>query len=145
MHPYPHHYQASARASAEGMVEVQSPGLPTMPSASPPEFDGPGGVWSPETLLMASLADCFLLTFRAIARASKLEWRSLECAVEGVLERTPTGPWFTGFTTRARLEIGPGVDAARATLLLEKAEKGCLIANSVKGERHLECEVVTAA
>jgi uncharacterized OsmC-like protein len=40
-----------------------------------------------EDLLVASVADCFAITFRAIASASKMEWLDLECSIEGKLER----------------------------------------------------------
>jgi hypothetical protein len=33
----------------------------------PREFDGRGNQWSPESLLAAALADCFVLSFRAVA------------------------------------------------------------------------------
>jgi organic hydroperoxide reductase OsmC/OhrA len=141
MHPYPHHYQAAASGNADGAVQLTSPGLPTLASAPPPEFDGPGGAWSPETLLVAALADCFILTFRAIAKASKYEWLGLECSVEGVLERGASGASFTRFTTKAKLRVPAGADVERAKVLLEKAEKGCLIANSVSGTRHLDSEI----
>lgn len=141
MHPYPHHYQAGASGAADGAVQLTSPGLPTLASAPPPEFDGPGGAWSPETLLVAALADCFILTFRAIARASKYEWLGLECSVEGVLERGASGASFTRFSTKAKLRVPAGADVERAKVLLEKAEKGCLIANSVSGTRHLDSEI----
>jgi organic hydroperoxide reductase OsmC/OhrA len=143
MHPYPHQYQASASGSTDGPLQVSSPGLPVFESAPPPEFDGPGGVWSPETLLVASLADCFILTFRAVARASKFEWLGLECSVEGVLERGATGASFTRYTTKAKLRVPAGADVERAKVLLEKAEKGCLVANSVTGTRHLESEITS--
>ena len=39
------------------------------------------------TLLIAAVADCFILTFRAVARASRFEWISLGCTVDGVLDR----------------------------------------------------------
>ena len=142
MHPYPHTYRATASAAATGMVNVGSPGLPDLPSAPPPEFDGPGGVWSPETLLCAAISDCFVLTFRAIARASKFEWTSLDCQVEGVLERAEGGARFTRYVTRATLHAPAGVDRARATQLLEKAEHGCLVAASLNGVRELSCEIV---
>ena len=83
MHPYPHIYTAAASGRPEGAVGLTSPGLPEIATASPPEFGGPGGVWSPETLLCASIADCFVLSFRAIASASKVEWSELACRVEG--------------------------------------------------------------
>jgi len=49
MHPFPHIYHAAATAEASGPVAVTSGELPRLETAAPPEFDGPGGVWSPET------------------------------------------------------------------------------------------------
>ena len=144
MHPYPHHYSASAAGGAIGLVAARSPGLPELETAAPPQFDGPGGVWSPETLLCVSLADCFILTFRAVSRAARFEWLRLECRVEGVLERPVQSAEFTRFTTFATLTIPAGADAAKARTLLERAEHGCLIANSLRGARALESRVVVA-
>jgi organic hydroperoxide reductase OsmC/OhrA len=70
MHAYPHTYVASAQGTDTGFVVVGSPQLSAMETAAPPEFGGPRGLWSPETLLSASVADCFVLTFRAIVRAA---------------------------------------------------------------------------
>lgn len=144
MHPYPHTYAASAAAQAEGEVTLSSTGLADLPSMPPPEFDGPGGYWSPETLLTAAVADCFVLSFRAVSRASKFDWSGLSVSVEAVLERVDGVTRFTRFTTRARLAVAAGMDAGRARTLLEKAEKVCLITNSLSAESHLETEVVTS-
>ena len=57
MHPYPHHYTVHARAEHIGDVDVSAEGLPTLRTAPPVEFDGPGDRWSPETLLCAALLD----------------------------------------------------------------------------------------
>lgn len=142
MHPYPHVYRASVGTAEEGEVVVGSPGLPDIASLAPPEFGGPSGYWSPETLLTASVADCFVLSFRAIARASKFSFKSLSADVEGMLDRVDGVSRFTRFTTRARLVVPQGTDAQRAGRLLEKAEKVCLVTNSLSAERHLESEVV---
>jgi len=145
MHPYPHTYAVSAQGRSAGAVSVNGSELPTLETAPPPQFDGPGGTWSPETLLCAALADCFILTFRAVSRAARFEWAQLECRVEGILERVERSARFTHFTTFARLTIPQTTDASKARDLLERAEHGCLISNSVRGERKLEIEVVTAS
>ena len=49
MHPYRHMYIASATGDPSGLVAVTSAQLPRLETAAPPQFDGPGGVWSPET------------------------------------------------------------------------------------------------
>lgn len=142
MHPYPHVYQAAAAGTPVDFVQVSSPGLPTLQAAPPPQFDGPGGVWSPETLLCAAVANCLLLTFRAIARASKFDWQQLDCQVEGTLERVDGTSRFTRFVTRVTLHVPAGADAERARLLLEKAEHGCLISNSLNARRELVAQIV---
>ena len=137
MQPYPHVYTATANGQPDGAVALTSPSLPAITTASPPEFDGPGGLWSPETLLCAAIADCFVLSFRAIARASKIDWSELACRVEGTLERAEGAAQFTQFTTYASIKVSSESDTAKVRRLLEKAEQLCLISNSLRGQRRL--------
>ncbi len=141
MQGYPHFYVASASAGNEGNVVVSSEGLPDLDTASPPQFDGPLGVWSPETLFSAAIADCFVLTFRAIARASKFEWTSLECRAEGVLERPEKTTFFTTFNVHAVLHVPSGAKVEIAQRLLEKAEDLCLITASLKSDVVLTTDI----
>jgi organic hydroperoxide reductase OsmC/OhrA len=143
MKPYPHHYTASATGAAIGSVVISAPTLPRIETAPPPEFDGPGGIWSPETLLCAAVADCFILTFRSVARAAHFNWTALECRVEGVLEHIGSASQFTSFATSVQLTVPPGADPARARLLLSRSEQACLIANSLRGERTLAIDILT--
>lgn len=144
MDPYPHRYRVTAAGAAAGEIAVTSPGLPALRSAPPREFGGPGDLWSPETFLVAALADCFLLTFRVVARAARYDWTALECEVEGLLDRPERTTHFTGFTLVARLRIPAGGDAEKGRQLLEKAEHGCLISSSLVGVKRLEAVVTTA-
>ena len=145
MQPYPHTYSAQAGGSATGTVPVVSGALPAIETAPPAEFDGPGNTWSPETLLVASIADCFILTFRGVSRAGKFSWKRLECVVEGTLERVDGVAQFTRFTTRPTLTVDVGADPVKARELLERAEKFCLVANSLRGERVLDAKIIEDA
>ena len=145
MHPYPHTYVVEASALPIGDVTVSSARLPGLTVAAPQEFDGPGDRWSPETLLCAAVANCFILTFRAYARASKFEWTALRCHSEAVLENVGGVPQFTRFVTHATLRVPAGSDPAKARPLLQRAEDRCLVTNSLKGERHLDAKVETLA
>jgi organic hydroperoxide reductase OsmC/OhrA len=142
MHPFPHLYHVSASAQATGSVALASPGLASLPSNGPKEFDGPGDLWSPETLLTAALADCFVLSFRAVAAASKFSWTGLECQAEGRLDRVERVTQFTRFSLAVKLSVPAGTDLERAHKLLEKAEQVCLISASLKGERELKLDIV---
>ena len=141
MQNLPHHYAVAATASTEGNVDLTSPGLERIESAAPAEFGGPGNHWSPETLLVASVADCFILSFKAIARASKMDWLSLSCDVEGILDRVDRVTQFTEFRLRVVLVVPEGTDEQKAMRLLDKSERSCLITNSLSSEMHLDAAV----
>jgi organic hydroperoxide reductase OsmC/OhrA len=144
MHEFPHHYAVQASASFDSTVGLDSPGLARIETAGPAEFGGPGDLWSPETLLVGAVADCFILSFRAIARKSRFDWNSLVCEVVGDLDRVDGVTQFTGFDVRAVLEIPPESEHSRAVRLLETAERHCLITNSLKAGTHLDADVRTA-
>jgi len=141
MQKLPHRYMVAATANSEGNVDLTSPGLAGIESAPPAEFGGPGDRWSPETLLVAAVADCFILTFKAITQASKMGWVSLSCEVDGILERADNVTQFTEFRLRVVLDAPQGIDEQKAMRLLEKSENACLITNSLKAETHLDAEV----
>jgi organic hydroperoxide reductase OsmC/OhrA len=141
MQGYPHHYLASAAGGNEGSVVVSGEGPPDLDTRSPPQFGGPEGVWSPETMLSAAVANCFILSFRAIARASKFEWTSLECNVDGVLDRPERSTYFTAFNIDAILRVPEGARVELAQRLLEKSEQICLITASLKSEITLTTDI----
>ncbi len=144
MQELPHHYAVAAFGKSEGDVRLVTEGVADLSSAPPVEFGGPGGRWSPESLLVAAVADCFVLSFRAVARASKMPWSDLHCAVTGTLDRADGKTRFTEFTLHARLVTPPDVETAKAVRLLEKAESVCLISNSLSSTMHLTTEVTHA-
>jgi len=145
MQDLPHLYKVAAKAEPESDVNLSADNVEDIPSAPPAEFGGPGDRWSPESLLVAAVADCFILSFRAIARASKLPWTSLECDAEGKLDRVERTMKFTEFTVNARLVVPPGTDEQKAHRILEKAEESCLVTNSMTATRHLNGDVVVGS
>lgn len=141
MDPYPHRYPVTASAAAEGGISLSSEGLPALESAAPGQFGGPGDRWSPETLLVAAVADCVILTFRAVARASKLDWERITCDAEGTLDRVDGVTRFTAIHLRVRLAVPAGTAADRARRLVDKAERACLVSRSLAFEPSIEVEI----
>ena len=136
MQAFPHRYTVAAAVEGASRISLTSAGA---------EFDGPGDRWSPETLLVAAVADCLLLTFRAIANGSQLPWVSLTCEVTGTLERKDHVTAFTAFDIRARLKVPEGVSEARAHRLLVKADETCLVTRSLKAAVRLDAKVEAVA
>jgi organic hydroperoxide reductase OsmC/OhrA len=141
MQPFPHRYAVTAKAKPEGDVSLEGERLPAIPSAPPAEFGGPGDRWSPETLLVAAVSDCFVLTFRAIAGLSRFPWLSLECDVTGTVDRVDRVTQVTALELQARLRIPAGAKEDQAQRLLAKAEETCLVTNSLKVRPHLKAVV----
>jgi organic hydroperoxide reductase OsmC/OhrA len=141
MQGYPHHYLVSGSGGIQGDVVVSGEGLPDMATQAPPQFGGPEGTWSPETMITASVANCFILTFRAITKASKFEWTSLDCTVDGVLDRPEKVTFFSAFNIDAVLHLPEGARPELAQRLLEKAEQLCLITASLKSEINLTTDI----
>lgn len=122
--------------------QLRSPGLPTMQVATPPEFHGHEGIWTPEHLFVASVNACLMTTFLAIAANSKLEIVSFSCEAKGTLEKVERlGYQMTEILLRPRLTIRQRRDLERAARILEKAEKNCLISNSIKSAVNLEPQI----
>jgi organic hydroperoxide reductase OsmC/OhrA len=144
MHPFPHIYPVTASARSDSNVTLSTPGVESIDSAAPAEFGGPGDRWSPESLLVAAVADCFILSFKAIARASRFDWSALECHVDGTLERIEGSTRFTGFSLNVTLTIAADANPDKAERLLVKAEHSCLITNSLTADTQLATEVVVS-
>ena len=141
----PYYYETEVEWTNQRMGELEAPGLATLQVASPPEFQGHEGVWTPEHYFVASVNSCFMTTFLAIANLSKLEFTSFDSKATGKLDKVEgAGYQMIEIVLRPKLIIRYAKDLERAHRLLEKAEKNCLISNSIKTQVRLELESVEA-
>jgi peroxiredoxin-like protein len=143
MKPLPHVYEVELSGGSAGYATVSAPALPEIRVAPPSEFDGPGDAWSPEHLLIAAVEACFLLTLRAVARASRIEFSALELSGEGTVNRANGTTRFTEIVLRPRLTLPVGASQEQALRVLEKSEKACLVSASLATPIRLEPEIIT--
>ncbi len=141
MKPLPHHYEVHLAGGPSGYALLSSPGIPDLSAAAPADYDGPGDAWSPEHLLLGAVQACFLLTLRAIARASNVNFLSLELDATGTVDRENGITRFTEIVLRPRLKVSAGTDRERALRILEKSEKHCLVSASLSTPIRLEPEI----
>ena len=92
-------------------------------------------------MLVAAVADCFILSFKAVAKASKVSWNTLSCNAMGTLDKVDRALKFTEFQISVNLQIAAEENKDKAGRALEKAEKSCLITNSLNAPCHLEYEI----
>jgi peroxiredoxin-like protein len=141
----PYLYETGVEWTGERKGDLESPGLASLQVASPPEFQGHQGMWTPEHYFVASVNSCFMTTFLAIAEMSRLELVSFDSKATGKLDRVEgAGYQMTEVVLKPKLIIRHQKDLERASRILEKAERNCLISNSIKTKVRLEPESVTA-
>lgn len=125
-------YEINLEWTGQRAGELTAEGLAPLPVAPPPEFNGPGGQWTPEHLLVAASASCLMATFLAIAEISKLKVISFRMESFGRLEKLPEeGYRFTEITLMPEIGVAPP-DEERARKALEKAGRNCLISKSLR-------------
>jgi peroxiredoxin-like protein len=144
MKPLPHLYDVKLSGGPDGYAAVSVEGAPQLKTAPPVDFDGPGDAWSPEHLLLAAVETCFLFTLRSVAKASKLDFLSLELSGRGTVDRKDGATRFTEIVLRPQLRLPAGADKERALRIIEKSEKACLISASLSTPVRLEPEVSAA-
>lgn len=133
-----YHYQTTVRWTdhRKGVMSCQE--KPDVEVATPPEFKGHEGIWSPEDLFVASANVCLMTTFLAVAERSGLAFSAYESAAEGRLEVVEGKFQFTAITLKPTITVDSDDDIAKAKELIEKAEANCLISNSMKATVTLE-------
>lgn len=137
-----HYYSTDVSWTGERHGNLSAPILPALEVDAPPEFQGHEGVWTPEHLFVGAINTCFMTTFLAIAENSKLDFEEFDSKATGRLEKQEgVGLMMTLIVLRPRLTIRNPKDEDRAFRILQKAERHCLIANSVKTHIRLEPEI----
>lgn len=106
----------------------------------PPEFDGPGGGYSPEDLFALALQNCFIATFKVFAEKSKLTYHSIKIDSRLEVDRNEKGfPWMAKIHFHVLLTGVQQVENAQR--ILDKVSKSCMIMNSVNTEKSFEFNI----
>lgn len=131
-------YQTTVRWTEQRKGVISCAGKPEVEVATPPEFKGHEGIWSPEDLFVASANVCLMTTFLAVAERAGLAFLAYESEAEGRLESVEGKFQFTAITIKPTITVESDADTGKAKELIEKAEANCLISNSMKATVTLE-------
>lgn len=141
---YPMSFEVTAN-SAAGIQQTWSTGAGSqqVTAAIPPEFEGPGGGYSPEDLYAMALTNCFVATFKVFAEKSRLGFSEVRTRAHLEVDRDDKGrPWMARFHLAVQLSGASSVETAQR--LLERTSQNCMILNSVRTEKTFSFEVVPA-
>ena len=89
--PKEYRYKVGVIWESERRGFLNAAGKPAIRVATPPEFKGHEGVWTPEDLFVAAQATCFMMTFLGTAAHRGLRFEAFEAEAEGTLAREVIG------------------------------------------------------
>jgi peroxiredoxin-like protein len=119
-------------------------GKPRIQISTPPEFDGPEGIISPEDLFVAAATSCLMTTFITFTKKMHIEFQSFSCEGHGRLEKVEKGFQFTKILLKTKVTVDSEELIPKAERALELAGKYCLVSNSMKCSTEHENKVTVA-
>lgn len=129
---------ASATGGRDGKARSDD-GLLDVKLVVPKEMGGAGGGVNPEQLFAAGYSACFLGAMKFVAGQQKIALPA-DTKIDGAVG---IGPIPTGFSIAVELSIHiPGMDAAAAQALVEKAHVVCPYSNATRGNIDVTLKVV---
>jgi len=132
-------YRVGVAWEAGRITTVTSPDKPDLTVATPPEFkNGVPGVWSPEDLLVASVASCYAVTLVAVAERRELPLHELNVSGTGHLTTRDDGR--LGFIA---IELTARITSDTLTLeamerAAKHAQRACLVSMALDVPVHVE-------
>jgi organic hydroperoxide reductase OsmC/OhrA len=128
--------------------EIAAGGKPVIAGSSDPLFGGDSSRYSPEDLLVASLAQCHMLWYLHLCADAGIVVTAYTDSAEGTMAESDDGSGrFTEVMLRPKVAVQSQEMAGAARGLHDRAHQLCFIANSVNFPVRVEpeAEIVTEA
>jgi organic hydroperoxide reductase OsmC/OhrA len=136
-------YRNSLKWKGEKKGLLSSQGKPDIELATPLEFKGHSGIWSPEDLFVASVNCCFMTTFLHYTYKNNFNLLSYESQAEGILERIEDKFIFSKIKITPKIVVAKNEQIEKAKEIIELAEKNCPISHSMKSKIEVTPEIRT--
>jgi len=127
-------YRTKVTWLEERKGELAAEGKPSFQVATPPEFKGHAGIWTPEDLFVAAVNTCILTTFLAITEKHGIEFLRYDSEAEGTLEMVEGKFMFSRVTVRPKVIVASQEMVASIERAIVGAAKRCFISESLKSE-----------
>jgi organic hydroperoxide reductase OsmC/OhrA len=110
---------------------IEPAGKPVIAGSASASYGGDDGRYNPEDLMLASLAECHLLTYLAIAAKARIPILGLEVSASGIVSMVSGKMRFREATIVPSTRVAKAEDIQRATDLHQSAHRHCFMSNSV--------------
>ncbi len=140
-------YDVDVIWTSERKGRIEADGKPPVEVATPPEFKGHPGYWSPEDLFVQAVNVCLMCTFVGTAARQQISFLDYRCHARGILETADGMLQFTEIILEPVISLPAGVEIEAARKVLQDAKRNCLVANSITAhvqmnENIISCKVV---
>jgi peroxiredoxin-like protein len=139
-----HHFHLKADwpggRNSEGYIEAGN--LKTKISI-PPEMDGPGVGTNPDEMLLGAAATCYIITLAAMIERTSLPLEEMALESEGIVDITNGIFTYKKIIHRPTVSLKDGAtekEHKKLRILVEKAEKGCMISRAIQGNVEIELD-----
>ena len=99
--------------------------------ATPPEFGGPEGIWTPEDLLTSAVATCIMTSALFFIDRAKIQLRTYKSQATATMEKTDAGLAITRIAVAVSIELEDMAQEAATRKAVEQAERTCPLSNSL--------------
>ena len=111
--------------------ETRCEGKPAIAVATPPEFGGPEGIWTPEDLLTSAVATCIMTSALFFIDRAKIQLRTYKSQATATMEKTDAGLAITRIAVAVSIELEDMAQEAATRKAVEQAERTCPLSNSL--------------
>lgn len=124
-------YETSVEWKEGKIGEARCNEKPAITVATPPEFGGPEGIWTPEDLLTSAVESCIMASALFFMNRGKIQIRTYQSKATGTLEKSPSGLVFSRIAVEVDVALEDPDQADAAQKALVQAEKSCPLSNTL--------------
>jgi organic hydroperoxide reductase OsmC/OhrA len=140
-----HQYEVTAATLPRRRVRLTSDGKAPLEAAMPPHYRfGTPGMWTPEDLLVASVASCYAITLESIADGHGVLIGNVQVHGVGHVTRRAEGRvGFVAIELAVEITVPAGFEE-EADRAAHSAKQACLVGHALEIPLELELRVHTA-
>ena len=140
---FPLRYEVNAEAT-EGISSIwkaQTNALAPTSCAIPPEFNGPGGAYSPEDFFALAILNCMIASFKFHCEKAGQHFEKIKGNASLSITKDPETEHLLLNEVYIKFDVSGSSDAGHVKNLLEQAIKECPVGNAVKTGKSFQINV----
>ncbi|MHA2069165.1 MAG: OsmC family protein [Candidatus Thorarchaeota archaeon] len=139
-----HVYSVSVKDVEHKIVTAKFKGIDEFKVTSSKDWwsESPGGIISPQELLVSASVTCFAVNLYRAAEHVHTDFKGVEVEGFGSMAENEEIWSFDKMVLKAKIAISEDTDREKIERAIQFAHKGCPIANTLKCPTHLDYELV---